>query len=589
MDLIQSQIYEYMNKRNTIYPLKSRINLVLILLFSLLFTLNIHAQFGYTQSLNGFIVTFPTSDKPQSKVWMAPDGNWWCIMPTNTESSEGAWLYKLNNTTWDPILRVGTNNNSHADCKVYGNNTYVLLVHASTADLHKLNYSSGTYTKTDLASSITTSLDETATIDIDSNGRMWLAYDATNDDIIVRWSDSPYTSWSSSSQKILINTGDVDDICAVTAFDGNKIGVLWSNQSNYDFQFMYHVDGANGSSWSSLETASAKSNIADDHINFAVNSDGTIYAAVKSTSGSPNIGLLVRNPSGSWDNIYTVDGSTGTRPIVLLTESGAGKLTVIYTDNSSTADNIVYRESSISSISFGNKHTLISGSFNNATSTKQNYTDEVVIMAAGNVSGDLTTVGVLAYTDDPTPVELTFFNGVLNSDKIELTWQTETEVDNYGFIIEKSINDKNNWSTVTFVRGNGNSNSPKYYEYTDLDINSSGTYYYRLKQIDNDGAYEYSDVVKVEVDIPNNYYLSQNYPNPFNPTTQINFSLPERQMTSLRIYNAMGELVSELVNEIREPGSYSVVFDAAKLPSGTYFYNLIVGRYSETNKMTLIK
>jgi hypothetical protein len=376
---------------------------------------------------------------------------------------------------------------------------------------------------------------------------------------------------------------DSDDICAITAFDG-KIGVLWSNQDEWEFQFKYHVDGADASTWSSLEIANTNSSIADDHINFAVHSNGTIYAAVKTTSGSPDIGLLVRNSSGNWDNIYTVDGSTGTRPIVLLNESGGGTLTVVYTDNSGSAADIVYRQSPISSISFGVKHTLISGTNNNVTSTKQNYTDEVVILA----STTSTAVGVIAYTDDPLPVELAFFSGVLNGNEIELRWRTETEVNNYGFDIE-STKDNSDWFTIGFVEGHGNSNSPKQYSFVDNDISLSGEYYYRLKQIDNDGTYEYSDVVSVEVTVPNKFYLSQNYPNPFNPTSRIDFSLPEKQMTSLKVYNLMGELVSELVNEIREPGSYSVIFDATELPSGIYFYTISAGRYFETNKMSLIK
>jgi len=568
---------------NSINPDKSRISLAFIIIFIILFSINIFAQFGYIKSLNSFSVTFPTSDKPQSKVWMAPDGKWWCVMPTDSESSNGAWLFKLNNITWEPIVRIGPNTNSHADCKVYGNITYVLIVHSSTADLYKLTYSSGTYSTTLLASSITNNVNETATIDIDSGGRMWIAWDATTA-INVQWSDSPYDSWSGA---ITLNTGhnvDSDDICSITAFDG-KIGVLWSNQNDWEFQFKYHVDGATVNTWSPLEIANTKYHIADDHINFAVHSNGNIYAAIKSTSGSPVIGLLVRNSStGSWATIYTVDASTGTRPIVLLNETG-GLITVVYTNsNGTTLADIVYRQSPISSISFGSKQTLISGSYNNATSTKQNYTDEVVILASGN----LTAVGVTSYTDDPTPVELAFFSGVLNGNKIELRWRTETEVNNYGFNIESEI-DNNSWSTIGFVEGHGNSNSPKEYSFNDSNMDQTGKYSYRLKQIDNDGKFEYSDVVTVDIGTPEKYYLSQNYPNPFNPTTRIDFSLPEKQMVSLRVYNTLGEVVSELVNEIREPGSYSVTFNAEHLASGVYIYRIMTGEYVAVNRMSLIK
>jgi Secretion system C-terminal sorting domain len=189
---------------------------------------------------------------------------------------------------------------------------------------------------------------------------------------------------------------------------------------------------------------------------------------------------------------------------------------------------------------------------------------------------------------DPTPVELVFFAGTLNGSNVELHWRTETEFNNYGFDIERT-KDKSDWLTIGFVEGHGNSNSPKQYNFIDTDINQSGTYNYRLKQIDNDGTYEYSDVVNVEVGVPNNFYLSQNYPNPFNPETRIDFTLPEKQLVSLRVYNTLGELVGELVNEEREAGSYSVTFDASKLPSGVYIYRFQTSSFAANKKMTLLK
>ncbi len=193
-----------------------------------------------------------------------------------------------------------------------------------------------------------------------------------------------------------------------------------------------------------------------------------------------------------------------------------------------------------------------------------------------------------SFPDLPLPVELTFFAGALNGNNVELRWRTETELNNYGFDIEYAT-DNSDWLAIGFVEGHGNSNSPKLYNFIDPDINQTGTYNYRLKQIDNDGTYEYSDVVSVEVGIPSNFYLSQNYPNPFNPETRIDFTLPEKQLISLRIYNTLGEIIVELVNEEREAGSYSVTFNASNLPSGVYIYRLQTSSFAANKKMTLIK
>ena len=186
------------------------------------------------------------------------------------------------------------------------------------------------------------------------------------------------------------------------------------------------------------------------------------------------------------------------------------------------------------------------------------------------------------------PVELVSFNGKLNEKHIELHWQTQTEVNNYGFNVERSINNKD-WATLSFIEGNGNSNSPKYYDFTDNDITKSGNYNYRLKQIDNDGTFEYSKIVSVNVSLPENYYLSQNYPNPFNPETRIDFSIPQKQMVALRIYNTIGEQVAELLNEEKDAGSYSVTFNGSNLPSGIYIYRLSTQNTVLIKKMTLLK
>ena len=138
------------------------------------------------------------------------------------------------------------------------------------------------------------------------------------------------------------------------------------------------------------------------------------------------------------------------------------------------------------------------------------------------------------------------------------------------------------------MAGNGNSNSPKEYSYIDKDL-QSGSYAYRLKQIDNDGQFEYSPVVNVEILLPVEYELSQNYPNPFNPSTTIKFTIPEAGLVKLSVFNLLGQEIKSLVDEQRQPGTYTQKFDATELNSGVYFYELRVNDFIQTKKMQFLK
>ena len=185
-----------------------------------------------------------------------------------------------------------------------------------------------------------------------------------------------------------------DDIAAVTSLNNGAIGVMWSNQNQELFGFRTHSDGDDPTLWSADETPASRSalnvgnGMADDHINTAVAADGTLYAAVKtaygSSSGFVNVALLIRRPSGQWDDLYEVDTS-GTRPNVVLNES-QGFLTVIYADDQ-FGGNIVYKETLLSSIALTAKKTLIPGSTLTEVSTaKAAFTSELVILASGRLS-----------------------------------------------------------------------------------------------------------------------------------------------------------------------------------------------------------
>jgi Secretion system C-terminal sorting domain len=186
------------------------------------------------------------------------------------------------------------------------------------------------------------------------------------------------------------------------------------------------------------------------------------------------------------------------------------------------------------------------------------------------------------------PVELVSFSAILKENAIQLDWLTATEVNNYGFDVERKSGDQN-WSTLGFVEGNGNSNSPKEYSFIDNNVSSSGKYYYRLKQIDNDGSYEYSQIIQVDFSSPKSFELRQNYPNPFNPSTTITFTLPVNENVSLSIYNMLGEEIKVLQNGFLEAGTYSYNFIADGLASGFYIYKLSSKNKIQTKKMLLLK
>ena len=349
--------------------------------------------------LTALSISANTGEKPQSKVW-THDGRWWCVVP----NSSGTWIWRLDGTTWTSIYQLSTSTSAHADVKSTGNTVHVLLYQGTSSALASAEYVPATHTYqawTPRPANVPITLDtgvETATLDIDSQGRMWIASDEV-DEIMVRYSDSPYSSWSAP---ISLVTGiNSDDISVITALPNGTIGVLWSNQTTQRFGFRTHTDGASPTVWSADEVPASQSalnvglGMGDDHMNLAVASDATLYAAVKTsydTAGYPKVALLVRRPSGTWDNLYEVDQS-GTRGICLLDE-GAGTVTVVYTSTEGSG-NILYKESPTSSIAFGpTATTLMSGAFNETSSTKQNVAGSVVILAS-TTSGPLQAVGVL--------------------------------------------------------------------------------------------------------------------------------------------------------------------------------------------------
>jgi len=185
------------------------------------------------------------------------------------------------------------------------------------------------------------------------------------------------------------------------------------------------------------------------------------------------------------------------------------------------------------------------------------------------------------------PVELVSFTSSVSGNKITLNWITATELNNRGFEIEKA-SIPGEWEKIGFVAGSGTTTEPRSYSFIDNDLNL-GKYYYRLRQIDYSGTFEYSDAIEVKVSVPFDFALEQNYPNPFNPITNIRYSVPQNSMVNIKVYNIVGQEVAEIVNEVKSSGRYEINFESNGLASGIYLVKMQAGDFTSMIKMTLLK
>jgi len=253
---------------------------------------------------------------------------------------------------------------------------------------------------------------------------------------------------------------------------------------------------------------------------------------------------------------------------------------------------------------------------NDFASSGQAYVRMRIILSSNTYPGSAPAVDgntaptygeVEDYSLNPSllPVELTSFTAHPAKNTVQLKWATATEVNNYGFDIERISPNPSpyqggggeagggRWTKIGFVNGHGNSNSPKEYSFAD-DSPLPGYSSYRLKQIDFDGAYEYSDAITVSLSASSQPELMQNNPNPFNPSTAIKFYIPENNIVSIKIYDMLGREITTLINKTAEAG-YHIVYwngkdeNGREVSSGVYLYKLTAGNFSETKKMNLMK
>lgn len=294
---------------------------------------------------------------------------------------------------------------------------------------------------------------------------------------------------------------------------------------------------------------------------------------------------------------FQVDGNSGpfqvTYPNTNLTLQGYSSQTITWdVANTNLAPVNCSQVSILLSLDGGNTYPIVlaNNTPNDGSETvilppNQTTQARVRVQAVGNIFFDISNTNFSI--QGVIPVELVSFTHLRLDEGILLNWKTATETNNAGFSIERS-RDNENYSEIGFVGGRGTTTEPQVYSFIDDKV-ESGKYYYRLKQIDYDGKYAYVGEILVDIGAPSKYVLEQNFPNPFNPSTIIKFSLPEKTNVSIKLFNSLGQEISEIVNNEFDAGVHQIEFNSTNLTSGVYYYKMETGKFSQIRKMVVIK
>jgi len=290
----------------------------------------------------------------------------------------------------------------------------------------------------------------------------------------------------------------------------------------------------------------------------------------------------------------TIDQTTGILYFIFYDRRNtANNLTDVYaarsTDGGETFTNFKVSESS-----FNPSSSIFFGDYTNIAAM-----NKMVYPIWMRLDNDALTIWTAIVNDSSAiiPVELSSFTANLSDRKVNLYWQTVSELNNGGFEIQRispsstpSLREGTleYWRTIGFINGMGTTTESSDYNFTD-EPTESGLYSYRLKQIDFDGSYELSNEIEVNFIFANDFRISQNYPNPFNPSTTIEYQIPQSSFVTIKVYDVLGKEIITLVNEEKPAGIHEVTFEPKDLTSGLYLYKISAGGFEQTMKMLFLK
>ncbi|MEO1479770.1 MAG: T9SS type A sorting domain-containing protein [Bacteroidota bacterium] len=216
--------------------------------------------------------------------------------------------------------------------------------------------------------------------------------------------------------------------------------------------------------------------------------------------------------------------------------------------------------------------------------------DQVIFLSDNFHIGDVGDLDDLYYgLLANIPVELTSFNAVMDGESVVLDWQTASETINAGFEVQMRDGNSGEFQTLDFVEGAGTTTEAQTYSFRVADLRA-GTYTFRLKQVDFDGAFEYSPEVEASVAVLQTHDLSEVYPNPFARRATLDLAVREAQDVRVEVFNLMGQRVATLLDGAMEANvSTEVALDASDLPGGLYLVRVTGETFQTTRKVTVTK
>jgi hypothetical protein len=386
-----------------------------------------------------------------------------------------------------------------------------------------------------------------------------------------------YSQQQSSNHNVLISGfGGQHDLDVKQSF---LLGYSSYDSSSFSGNIDLFYDYAISSSFTYAES---------NNYDIIIRSTTGLSAYISSAKQHPTVKLIM--PSGSNSHIETYRGNLHDCPIIA---TGAG-----ITSNVTGYQIDFY---SIDPISNGNLSSFANGYIAGQIVFISDYLGISIDEARSRARECGSNGGIYDYQNgygriiiedaiaSPTPVELVSFTGTIFNGNVLLNWVTATEVNNYGWEVQRTLDGDFFYETIGFIEGAGNSNSPHNYLFKD-DLIQYGNYIYRIKQIDNDGTFEYNGTVKIlyEHNRPGEEYLSS-YPNPFNPRTNIVIAINYSSLVRLDIYNSIGEKVATLYSGLLDEGEYNFSLNGQSFSSGIYIIMMQTDRELLKHKIVLLR